>query len=136
MDLSLKTEVYGAEDQSWLGSEHGTDSARTVTLSPEHIPTSNRHVWIPSGLPLGRVTATGLYGQYDPEAENGLEVLAGFLLSSLPGPKSSDQPIIGALFEHGKVRPDRLPVALSEDAFSHVQGRIIFYTRPGVGSEA
>ncbi|GAA1457026.1 hypothetical protein GCM10009603_05240 [Nocardiopsis exhalans] len=63
-------------------------------------------------------------------------MLTGFLLSSLPGPKSSDNPIVGALFEHGKVRPDRLPVPLAQEAFNDLRGRIISYTRPGIGGEA
>ncbi|WP_301184319.1 hypothetical protein [Nocardiopsis exhalans] len=43
---------------------------------------------------------------------------------------------MGALFEHGKVRPDRLPVPLAQEAFNDLRGRIISYTRPGIGGEA
>lgn len=135
MDLSLTREVYGAEDQSWLASEHGTDAARTITLDTDLIPSSvYRFGWVPSGLPVGQVTASGLYGPYDPEAEDGRETLTGFLLSSLPGPKEPGNPIAGALLEHGKILPARLPVTLAdaEAAQADVKGSIIFVTRPGV----
>lgn len=135
MDLSLTREVYGAEDQSWLASEHGTDAARTITLDTNLIPdTALRFGWVPSGLPLGQVTATGLHGLYDPLAEDGRETLVGFLLSSLPGPKEDGNPIAGALLEHGKILPARLPVTLDdvETAQADVKGSIIFVTRPGV----
>lgn len=135
MDLSLKREVYGAEDQSWLASEHGTDAARTITLDTTLIPDSMlRFGWVPSGLPVGEITASGLYGPYDPDATDGRGTLAGFLLSSLPGPKTPGNPIAGALLEHGKVLPARLPVALAdvEAAQADVKGTIIFVTRRGV----
>jgi hypothetical protein len=66
MDLSLRSDSYTNDDQSWLGSAHGTSSARTVTLQTS-LFTANTHYpngYFPSGIPLGKVTATGLYGPY------------------------------------------------------------------------
>ncbi|MEU8136586.1 hypothetical protein [Streptodolium elevatio] len=66
MDLSLRTETWGQDDQSWLGSQHGTEAARTITLDVSKF-TANTHYpdgYFKSGLPLGKVTATGLYGPY------------------------------------------------------------------------
>jgi hypothetical protein len=67
MDLSLRTETFGSDDQSWLGSAHGTDAARTVTLDTSaftealHYPDG----YIRSGTPLAEITATGKYGPYN-----------------------------------------------------------------------
>ncbi|MGW1998145.1 hypothetical protein [Embleya sp. NPDC001921] len=69
MDLSLRTETWGQDDQSWLGSQHGTEAARSITLDVSKF-TANTHYpsgYFPSGIPLGKVTATGLYGPYAPK---------------------------------------------------------------------
>lgn len=66
MDLSLRTDAYSQEDHSWLGSAHGTDSARTITLDTSAF-TANTHYpngYFPSGLPLAKITASGKYGPY------------------------------------------------------------------------
>ncbi|SDI40939.1 hypothetical protein SAMN05421505_14925 [Sinosporangium album] len=66
MDLSMRTETWATDDQSWLGSAHGTDAGRSITLDTStftpgtHYPDGH----FPSGLPLGRITATGKYGPY------------------------------------------------------------------------
>jgi hypothetical protein len=66
MDLTLRTETFGVDDQSWLGSRHGLNNAVSVTLdtsafnSAAHYPDG----YFMSGLPLGRITATDRYGPY------------------------------------------------------------------------
>jgi hypothetical protein len=76
MDLSLRTENFSFDDQSWLGSAHGTDAARTITLDTSAF-TSGTHYpngYFPSGLPLGRITATGKYGPYGASTSEGQTV--------------------------------------------------------------
>lgn len=66
MDLSIRTETFQQDDQSWLGSEHGTDMGRSITLDTSAF-TSGTHYpngYFPSGLALGKITATGKYGPY------------------------------------------------------------------------
>lgn len=66
MQLAPTIENFGQGDQSWLGSEHGTSSARTITLDTSAF-TSGTHYpdgYFKSGIPLGKITATGLYGPY------------------------------------------------------------------------
>jgi hypothetical protein len=66
MILTPTTEAFTQEDQRWLGSAHGTDSARSVTLDTSAF-TSGTHYpngFFPSGLPLAKITASGLYGPY------------------------------------------------------------------------
>jgi len=66
MNLSPVTTAYTNDDQSWLGSEHGTSACPTITLDRSaftegtHFPNG----YFPSGLPLGKITASGLYAPY------------------------------------------------------------------------
>lgn len=39
---------------------------------------------IPKGLVMGRITASGLYGLHNPQAEDGREVPAGVLRDAVP----------------------------------------------------
>ena len=66
MDLKVRTTTYLNEDQSWLGSAHATDTGETVTLalSTFDMVTEFPNGFIPSGVPLGKVTASGEYGRY------------------------------------------------------------------------
>lgn len=66
MDLTLRTKTFGVDDQSWLGSRHGLNNAVPVTLDTSAF-TAGAHYpdgYFVSGLPLGRITATGRYGPY------------------------------------------------------------------------
>lgn len=66
MDLSLRTESFAVDDTSWLASRHGVDACVSVTLdtsafTPQvHYPDG----FFRSGIALGKITATGLYGPY------------------------------------------------------------------------
>lgn len=69
MELQYRSETFQQDDQKWLGSAHGTDMARPVTLDISAF-TEGTHFpdgYLPSGLPLGKITATGLYGPYSGE---------------------------------------------------------------------
>lgn len=119
MDLSLVSTTTVFDDQSWLASADGTQATKTITLdmalftAATHFP--NGHV--PSGTPLGKKTATGLYGPYDNAASDGREVAAGFLYglakvgNGLPGVTSSGK-AGAALLWRGAVRLAKLPIAL------------------------
>jgi hypothetical protein len=66
MDLTLRTETFAVDDQSWLASRHGVGEAVSVTLDTStftpaiHYPDG----FFKSGIALGKITATGLYGPY------------------------------------------------------------------------
>ena len=60
----LVTETFGTGDQSWLGSTHALYSARTVTPDPTLFSLANYPTGIPSGTPLGLITASDLVGPY------------------------------------------------------------------------
>lgn len=69
MELQIRTETFQQENQKWLGSSHGTDMALPVTLdisaftSGIHFPNG----FLPSGLPLAKITSSSLYGPYSAE---------------------------------------------------------------------
>jgi hypothetical protein len=105
MDLSVKTETFQQDDQSWLASAHGTDTARPITLDVSTF-TANTHYpngYIKSGVLLGKITASGRYGPYDGAATDGRQTAAGFLLDAVKAPASTSTPVQGALLWHGAV---------------------------------
>jgi hypothetical protein len=113
VDITLQpTETYTAEDRSWLGSRDGTDVTQTVTLDTSafteatHFPNG----YIPSGVVLGRITATDLFGPYDDTASDGRQVAVGFLYSNTK--VRTGGPDVGApIHWRGIIRAARLPLA-------------------------
>lgn len=69
MNLSPVKEIFGQEDLTWLASAHGTQSAKSVTLDVTKFTAGTHYPagYIKSGQSLGLITATGLYGPYDPD---------------------------------------------------------------------
>lgn len=128
MDLTMKSETFGQDNQSWLGSAHGTDMARTITLDTSaftagtHYPTGH----FPSGLPLGKITATGKYGPYNNALADGTETLAGFLLTAVKAPAVNTIDPQGALHIHGVVVETNLPIAIDANGRTDLAGRFIF----------
>ena len=73
MHLGLTTESFGVDDQSWLGSEHGTQATEPVTLDTSTFTPSTHYPegFFKSGFPLGKITASGKYGPYSAGASDG-----------------------------------------------------------------
>lgn len=66
MDLTLRAESWGTDDQSWLGSRHGIGECANVTLDTSAFTPSTHYPdgYFKSGIALGKITATGKYGPY------------------------------------------------------------------------
>ena len=109
MDLTLYTEAFQQDDQSWLGSAHGTDSARTITLDASKFTAGTHYPngYLPSGTALGVVTAGGKYGPYDDAASDGRQTLVGFLFTAVKMRTGSSPQ--GALLDHGRIVQTKLP---------------------------
>lgn len=110
-DISVQTtSTYQAEKRGWLRGTHGTgpgdNPSATLDLALFTQDTHYPNGFIPSGIALGKVTATGLYGPYDPAATDGRETAAGLLFGTL---KATAHPA-GGLLVHGFVDPARLPL--------------------------
>lgn len=105
----LKTETFGAGDQSWLGSDHGIFNARTETVNVSAFTAATHYPngYIPSGSPVALVA--GLLVPYDKTEATvaGAGILAGHILT--------DQPVVGAanfavpLLDHGRVKVSKVP---------------------------
>jgi hypothetical protein len=113
MDLSVRTETFGQDDQSWLGSAEGTDRATSITLDTSTF-TSGTHYpdgYFKSGIILGKITASGLYAPYNNAAADGTEVAAGLLLCAVDAPAATTTDVQAAMLWHGRVLVSKLPIA-------------------------
>lgn len=128
MILAQTTEQFGSDDQSWLGSAHGTDATETISLDTSTFTPATHYPdgYFKSGIPLGRLTAGGKYGPYDGAATDGREVLVGFLFAAVKAPTVNTIDPAAALLTHGKVRESRLPVTVDAAGKSDVAGSIRF----------
>jgi len=112
-DISVTTTQSHVEKRSWLLSSHGTEPGTTPSCSldiaafteADHFPNG----YIPSGIVLGVITATGLYGPYDPAAADGTETAVGHLFGSLTVNTGSTK-VGGAYLVHGFVSRAKLPI--------------------------
>ena len=129
MSIAPKTRVLfdGVGNPGWLGSAHGTESARTATLDiskfvkATHYPKGS----IRGGTPVAEITATGLYGPYTPaDSTTGLGTLVGFVYGDFP--VDGQTKLVVAVLDHGKVREARLPIAVDAAGKTDVAGRIQF----------
>src|SRR3712207_464663 len=126
MDLSLRTKNYAQGDQSWLGSVHGTNMCRTITLDTSAFTAGTHYPdgFFKSGLPLGVITASGMYGPYDDAAVDGRAVLRGFLYAAVDAPDVNTADVQGALYEHGRVVEAKLPIAIDAAGRTDLAGRV------------
>jgi hypothetical protein len=127
VDLTLRKTTYLTDKQDWLGSEHGTSATRSITLDTSAFTAGTHYPngYFPSGLPLGKITATGLYGPYNDANSDGTQTLAGFLFTDVVPGSPTTVDVQGALFEHGKVIEAKLPVAIDAAGRVDVAGKII-----------
>jgi hypothetical protein len=118
MDISVQSTQYQVENRSWLLSPHGTEPGTTPTVTLDiskftagtHFPNG----FIPSGVVLGKVTATGLYGPYSDAASDGTQTATHILFSNVRVTRqdgSNAAKVGGAGLVHGFVDPAKLPIA-------------------------
>ncbi|MGV9272308.1 head decoration protein [Streptomyces griseosporeus] len=108
---------YTTANREWLASLHGTDSTDTITLALNLFCEGTHYVCgdgcepygrVLSGVPVGRVAESGLYGPYDPEAVCGRQILRGFVIAEAPfAPGQTRVP--AALLWHGAVKASKVP---------------------------
>ena len=130
MDITVRNVgSWATEDHSWLGSSHGTEATASITLDISKFTPATHYPngYIPSGVVLGKVTATGKYGPYDDTANDGRAVAAGFLFAVVKPGASTATPIAAALLQHGVVVEAKLPTDNGIDAAAKTDlaGRII-----------
>lgn len=121
MDLSVRTDPLGLEDQSWLDSARGTSQAQSITLAVSAFTAGTHYPngYFPSGIPLGKYTSganTGLYGPYTAGATDGTQNLAGFLFTYTQAPRVAGTNVQGALLDTGRVITAFLPITVNAAA--------------------
>ncbi len=109
------------EDQRWIASG-GLTAARdndSITLDRSAFSAVTfPNGLLPSGITLGKITATGLYAPYLNTASDGTEVAVGFLFATVAfdplAPATAE--IAAALYWHGEVVESFLPTGHGLDA--------------------
>lgn len=135
MDLNFSTKTVGAEDQSWLGSAHGTDAPKPVTLDGTLLGAVFTDGRVPSGVVLGKVTATGRYALYDDAAVDGRTAAVGILYTTVflnddPTAPGTFHNVQGAMLMHCFVIASKLPRqsgagSLDANGKTDLAGRVI-----------
>ncbi|MFF3406711.1 head decoration protein [Streptomyces sp. NPDC002742] len=116
-------------DRSWLASLHGTGEIDSITLDmstftsgTHYVPSTDTNIPYSrflSGIPVGKITASGLFGLYSTGASDGRQNLAGFVFAEvLFAPSQTKVP--AALLWHGSVKTAKLPVAVAAVAPSAI----------------
>lgn len=99
--LAPRTESFGAGDQSWLGSRHGTDVAKSVTLDPSAWTAKVSDGRIKSGEPFKMSNNLAV-----PYAGTG--TLAGFILTDQSISSGGGNATVPAVW-HGRIILSNLP---------------------------
>ncbi|WP_346007458.1 hypothetical protein [Janibacter terrae] len=106
--MRVKDETFGAGNQSWLGSNHGTDNARTSTFVTANFTAGTHYPdgHVPSGLAVNCADEANLKPWTDAAGE-----VLGFVLFNQPvdGQAKFAVPVI----RHGLIRRANLPVAIT-----------------------
>jgi hypothetical protein len=113
-DISVVSTSYQVPKRSWLIGKHGTDETISGTLDVSALTAATHYPngYVPSGLVLGIITASGLYAPYNDSLANGQEVAAGILFGDVRIPNLSDltKDVGIAVLVHGFVKISKMPV--------------------------
>lgn len=109
---------YG-DSRVWVYADISEQRGRaSITLNmatfvaADHYPQG----YLPSGLLLGKITATGLYGPYDATATDGREVAAGFLWDAFTPTDLTGNEAAPLWFGPGAIQENKLPANSGVDA--------------------
>lgn len=112
-DISVHNVSLQVESRKWLKSNFGCDEPRSVVIDVSAFTAGTHYVngFIPSGIVLAQITATGLYGPYNNGGAGGLEVAKGHLFSlvKIPSLTNTAVDVGGAMLEMGLIDESELP---------------------------
>lgn len=92
-DINVITTNVQVEKRSWyLGTaqDPGFTISGTLDVSAFTAATHYPNGYFPSGIVLGKITATGLYAPYDDSLATGVQTAVGYLFSSVAVPSLTD----------------------------------------------
>lgn len=123
MDLTVRTETFGAGNQSWLGSKRGTNECRTGTISRAALTKATHYPdgTLKSGYPLALVA--GKYVPYAAGGSGGTNVLAGFLFTDQQV-RDTGGDIVAPILDAGRIKIAKLPAPVAADATT--TGQFVF----------
>jgi hypothetical protein len=109
--LQQTSTTWAADDQTWLRSRHGLESAVSVTLDTSTFTPATHYPdgFFKSGLAL---TYNSTSQKYEPWATT--KDLAGFLAFSIPAPADNTIDPNGAMVDHVSVVRAKLPIAVDD----------------------
>lgn len=116
-DISVRSVgTYLAEDRTWVIGEHGTDASDNVildftTFTHANFTAGTYAGLIRAGCVLGKITATGKYGPYDPAATDGRQAAKRHLFNTVKIPANTATVASDAILTHFLCRAARLPYA-------------------------
>lgn len=130
MNLGIKTETFApAENQSWLGSAHGTQSMDSITLDGDRFLAAFPTGIIPSGVVLAKDATSGLAVPYNPTYDsdtvtagaqpNGADTAIGHLFTTIDLGGTTAATVgntPASLYWHGEVVESKLPTNHGLDA--------------------
>ena len=100
----IKTEVFSAGDQTWLGSLHGLEAARTMTIDPTDFTAKVRDKVISSGTALAVKDKKVV--PYNQAGGDETAKLVGFLLTDQPSDRGK---VAVPVLDHGRIKIAALP---------------------------
>lgn len=111
--LGIRSESVGAGDQSWLGSRHGTETPKSVTLDPTAWTSKTTAGVIKSGEAFALVS--GLAVPYNSAGSGGTNVLSGFILTDTAVVSGAGNVTFPGVW-HGRIILSKLPSTVAADA--------------------
>lgn len=110
----ITEDSWGMDSKHWLAARKGFDTCRSITLDLSLFTPALGFVngFIPSGTVLGKITATDLYGPYDPDGDDGREIATGHLFDGVRLRDSGGNPFSvagAAMLWEGIVLAHKLP---------------------------
>lgn len=115
--LNVNRFALQSENRAWLRGPHGTEPGANanITLDIPAFAGLYPNGFIPSGILVGKITASGKYGPYFAAGTDGTETAAGHLFGSL-SIEAGATVVGGALVSHAFVNAAKLPVQTGKGA--------------------
>lgn len=112
--LAIKTDTFGAtSSQAWIHDpahvDKVGDSLDLALFAAVSDTIANGSVL--SGIAVAEVTATGLFGPYNPAATNGTQAFAGYVYDDVPTRDATTGNLGFSRVVGGVVRTEKLPLA-------------------------
>lgn len=129
-NISVRRSTFQTEDRSWLLGPDGVGPGDnpSIVLDVSKFAGLYPDGFIPSGTVLGKITADGKYGPYDPAGTDGTEVASEILFVSVTVPTGVSI-VAGAGVHKGEVDPAKLPFQTGKGALDDAARQALFLVR-------